>query len=153
MLMDIDLHRMSVVWEVISRVIGINNGFLISFMKNTTTSGVDHLFLRDANSGATESLLDAPGAASGPGAAKFAQVRERALEKAGGAQAIPLAGLDEPIKRERAAGRPVDGADIAALGELSTGHKRSGGPRNRTSSKGFGDPYVTVTPVPRGLQL
>jgi hypothetical protein len=26
---------------------------------------------------------------------------------------------------------------------------QSGGPRNRTSSKGFGDPHVTVTPVPQ----
>jgi hypothetical protein len=34
------------------------------------------------------------------------------------------------------------------LSGLSPG-QASGGPRNRTSSKGFGDPHVTVTPVPQ----
>ena len=33
------------------------------------------------------------------------------------------------------------------------GRCQSGGPRNRTSSSGFGDRHVTVTPVPQDQQI
>jgi hypothetical protein len=52
-----------------------------------------------------------------PGAAPFAQLRERALVIALGGHAIPIAGRDDLIRMKRAAGRPVDLADIAALTE------------------------------------
>src|SRR5262249_25554350 len=38
---------------------------------------------------------------------------------------------------------------VAGVLPAQTHIPRSGGPRNRTSSKGFGDPHVTVTPVPQ----
>jgi hypothetical protein len=52
-----------------------------------------------------------------PGAAPFAQLRERSLVIALGEHAIPIAGRDDLIRMKRAAGRPVDLADIAALTE------------------------------------
>lgn len=52
-----------------------------------------------------------------PGAAPFPQLRERALVIALGNHAIPIASRDDLIKMKRAAGRPVDIADIAALTE------------------------------------
>jgi hypothetical protein len=52
-----------------------------------------------------------------PGAAPFPQLRERALVIALGDRPIPIAGRDDLIRMKRAAGRPVDLADIAALTE------------------------------------
>ncbi len=62
-------------------------------------------------------LLDAPGAAS------FAQLRERALVIALGDRRIAIAGRDDLISMKRARGRPVDLADIAALTEPE--HRRN----------------------------
>jgi hypothetical protein len=56
-------------------------------------------------------LHDAPGAAPFPG------LRERALVIDLGERAIPIASRDDLINMKRAAGRPVDLADIAALTE------------------------------------
>jgi hypothetical protein len=52
-----------------------------------------------------------------PGAAPFPQLRERALVIAPGEHPIPIAGRDDLIRMKRAAGRPTDLADIAALTE------------------------------------
>jgi hypothetical protein len=52
-----------------------------------------------------------------PGAAPFAQLRERALVIALDGHPIPIAGRDDLISMKRASGRPVDLADIAALTE------------------------------------
>lgn len=52
-----------------------------------------------------------------PGAAPFSQLRERALLIALGDYQIAVASRDDLIKMKRAAGRPVDLADIAALTE------------------------------------
>jgi len=52
-----------------------------------------------------------------PGAAPFPQLRERALVIAPGGHPIPIAGRDDLIRMKRAAGRPTDLADIAALTE------------------------------------
>lgn len=52
-----------------------------------------------------------------PGAAPFPQLRERALVIALGRRQIAVASRDDIIKMKRAAGRPVDLADIAALTE------------------------------------
>jgi hypothetical protein len=52
-----------------------------------------------------------------PGAAPFTQLRERALPIALGDHPIPVVSRDDLIKMKRAAGRPVDRADIAALTE------------------------------------
>jgi len=56
-----------------------------------------------------------------PGAAPFAQLRERALVIALGDHAIPIAGRDDLIKMKRATGRSLDLADIAALTEPEHG--------------------------------
>jgi hypothetical protein len=53
-----------------------------------------------------------------PGAAPFSQLRERALLITLGDHPIPIASRDDLIKMKRAAGRPVDLADIAALTEI-----------------------------------
>lgn len=50
-----------------------------------------------------------------PGAADFAELRSRALEVRLGELRIPFAGRDDLIRMKRAAGRPVDLSDIAAL--------------------------------------
>jgi hypothetical protein len=52
-----------------------------------------------------------------PGAAPFPQLRERALLIELGDHSIPIASRDDLIKMKRAAGRPIDLADIAALTE------------------------------------
>ena len=52
-----------------------------------------------------------------PGAAPFPQLRKRALLIKLGEHPIPIASRDDLIKMKRAAGRPVDLADIAALTE------------------------------------
>jgi hypothetical protein len=52
-----------------------------------------------------------------PGAAKFEQLRARSLVIALGEQKVPIAGRDDLISMKRAAGRPVDLEDIAALTE------------------------------------
>jgi hypothetical protein len=52
-----------------------------------------------------------------PGAAPFAELRERALVIALGDHTIPIAGRDDLIRMKRAAGRSVDLSDIAALTE------------------------------------
>jgi hypothetical protein len=56
-----------------------------------------------------------------PGAAPYPQLRERALVIALGDYSIPIAGLDDLIRMKRAAGRPVDMADISALTEAEHG--------------------------------
>jgi hypothetical protein len=60
-----------------------------------------------------------------PGATSFAQLRERALVIALGDRAIPIASRDDLINMKRAAGRPVDIADIAALTEPEHREARS----------------------------
>ena len=52
-----------------------------------------------------------------PGAAAFGELRSRALVVKLGDTSIPIAGLDDLIAMKRAAGRPVDLEDIAALTE------------------------------------
>lgn len=52
-----------------------------------------------------------------PGAAPFPQLRDRALVIKLGDHSIPIASRDDLIKMKRAAGRPIDHADIAALTE------------------------------------
>jgi hypothetical protein len=52
-----------------------------------------------------------------PGAAPFEELRARALEVAVGDRKIPFAGRDDLISMKRAAGRPVDLGDVAALTE------------------------------------
>jgi len=52
-----------------------------------------------------------------PGAAKFAELRERALEVELGKLRIPFASREDLIRMKRAAARPVDLADIAVLSE------------------------------------
>jgi hypothetical protein len=52
-----------------------------------------------------------------PGAAPFGELRERAQVITLDDHAIPIAGRDDLIKMKRAAGRPIDLADIAALTE------------------------------------
>jgi hypothetical protein len=52
-----------------------------------------------------------------PGAAPFPQLRERALVITLGDQPIPIASRDDLIRMKRAAGRPVDLSDVAALTE------------------------------------
>jgi hypothetical protein len=64
-----------------------------------------------------------------PGAAPFPQLRERALLITLGDHPIPIASRDDLIKMKRAAGRPVDLADIAALTEPE--HQGRVDPSNR----------------------
>ncbi len=52
-----------------------------------------------------------------PGAATFEQLRARALVIALGDQEVPIVGRDDLISMKRAAGRPIDLEDIAALTE------------------------------------
>jgi hypothetical protein len=52
-----------------------------------------------------------------PGAAPFPELRKRALLITLDDHSIPIAARDDLIKMKRAAGRPVDLADIAALTE------------------------------------
>jgi hypothetical protein len=52
-----------------------------------------------------------------PGAARFEDLRVRALEVGLGALRIPFAGRDDMISMKRASGRPVDLGDVAALTE------------------------------------
>ncbi len=52
-----------------------------------------------------------------PGAAPFADLHRRSLVIALGDTPIPIAGRDDLIRMKRAAGRPVDLADIVALTE------------------------------------
>jgi hypothetical protein len=52
-----------------------------------------------------------------PGAAPFAQLRERALVIVLGGHPVPIAGRDDLISMKRASGRPVDLADVAVLTE------------------------------------
>jgi hypothetical protein len=52
-----------------------------------------------------------------PGAAPFAELRERALVITLANHAIAIAGRDDLIRMKRATGRPVDLSDIAALTE------------------------------------
>jgi hypothetical protein len=68
-----------------------------------------------------------------PGAAQFADLRERALEVELDELRIPFASREDLIRMKRAAARPVDLADIAALGEPESGRRagRSGTPMAR----------------------
>ena len=52
-----------------------------------------------------------------PGAATFDELRARALTIALGPHEIPVAGRDDLIRMKKAAGRPIDLEDIAALTE------------------------------------
>jgi hypothetical protein len=52
-----------------------------------------------------------------PGAASFPRLRERALLITLGDYSIPIASRDDLIRMKRAAGRPLDLADIVALTE------------------------------------
>ena len=52
-----------------------------------------------------------------PGAATFDEVRARALTISLGPHEIPVAGRDDLIRMKKAAGRPIDLEDIAALTE------------------------------------
>jgi len=52
-----------------------------------------------------------------PGAATFDELRARALTISLGPHDIPVAGRDDLIRMKRAAGRPIDLEDIAALTE------------------------------------
>lgn len=52
-----------------------------------------------------------------PGAAPFSQLRERALVITLSDRPIPIASKDDLIKMKRAAGRPIDLSDVAALTE------------------------------------
>ena len=52
-----------------------------------------------------------------PGAAPFPRLRQRALQIMLGDRQIPIASRDDLIKMKRAAGRPIDLSDVAALTE------------------------------------
>jgi hypothetical protein len=52
-----------------------------------------------------------------PGAGSFSQLRERALVITLGDRPIPIASRDDLIRMKRAAGRPIDLSDVAALTE------------------------------------
>jgi len=56
-----------------------------------------------------------------PGAAPYAQLRDRALVIALDELRIPVAGRDDLIRMKLARGRPVDRADVAALTDPETG--------------------------------
>lgn len=56
-----------------------------------------------------------------PGALPFTQLRERSLLIGLDDRQIPITGRDDLIRMKRAAGRPVDLADIAALTEPEHG--------------------------------
>ncbi|MBA2505692.1 MAG: hypothetical protein H0V29_07080 [Thermoleophilaceae bacterium] len=56
-----------------------------------------------------------------PGAAPYGQVRERALEVTIAGTTVAFAVLDDLISMKRAAGRPIDTGDIAALVEIDEG--------------------------------
>lgn len=58
-----------------------------------------------------------------PGAASFDELRSRSLVVALGSIEIPIAGRDDVISMKRAAGRPIDLEDIAALTEAE--HRRT----------------------------
>lgn len=60
------------------------------------------------------------------GAGSYAQLRERSLVIELGDHPIAIAGRDDLIRMKRAAGRPVDLADIAALTEPE--HERASVP-------------------------
>lgn len=60
-----------------------------------------------------------------PGAASFADMRARALEVSLGDLRIPFAAREDLIRMKRAAGRPVDLADIAALTLQDEPHRDS----------------------------
>jgi hypothetical protein len=53
-----------------------------------------------------------------PGAPPFEALREHALEVRLGALSIPFASREDLIRMKRAAGRPVDVADVAALTDI-----------------------------------
>ena len=59
-----------------------------------------------------------------PGAAPFAQLRERALVVELGDRSLAIAGRDDLIRMKLARGRPVDISDIAALTEPEHGVER-----------------------------
>ncbi|HTD57351.1 MAG TPA: hypothetical protein VNZ01_04170 [Solirubrobacteraceae bacterium] len=65
-----------------------------------------------------------------PGAAPFSQLRERALLITLGDYPIVVASRDDLIKMKRAAGRPVDLSDIAALTEPEHGRDDFGSTRD-----------------------
>ncbi len=58
-----------------------------------------------------------------PGAARFEQLRARGLVIALGELEVPIVGRDDLISMKRAAGRPIDLEDIAALTEPE--HRRN----------------------------
>jgi len=58
-----------------------------------------------------------------PGAAPFADMRARALEVSLGDLRIPFAAREDLIRMKRAAGRPLDLADIAALTSQDERHQ------------------------------
>lgn len=62
-----------------------------------------------------------------PGAAPFPQLRKRALVVALGSHSIPIASRDDLIKMKRAAARPIDLSDVAALTEAEH-HERDARP-------------------------
>jgi hypothetical protein len=57
-----------------------------------------------------------------PGAAPFAELRQRALLIRLGNLDIPIAGRDDLIQMKRARGRPIDLTDVAALTEAEHRH-------------------------------
>jgi Nucleotidyltransferase of unknown function (DUF6036) len=56
-----------------------------------------------------------------PGAAPYAELRERALVIALAGTQVPVAGRDDLIRMKLARGRPVDRADVAALSDSEAG--------------------------------
>ena len=56
-----------------------------------------------------------------PGAAPYAELRERALVIALADTQVPVAGRDDLIRMKLARGRPVDRADVAALSDPGAG--------------------------------
>ena len=56
-----------------------------------------------------------------PGAAPYAELRERAMVIALNETSVPVAGRDDLIRMKLARGRPVDRADVAALTDPEAG--------------------------------
>lgn len=106
----INLRRLAAALrELGARVSGTDAHLLEMDVYDVKTLGSGANFTLETNAGGLDFFGDAPGAAP------YEQMRERALLVDLGGLAIRVAGLDDLIRMKRAAGRPQDLADIAAL--------------------------------------
>lgn len=105
-----------------ARLSGVDAQLLGIDVYAAATLGSGANFTMETDAGGLDFFNDAPGAAP------YAQLRERALMIDLGGLAVRVAGRDDLIRMKQAAGRPQDLADIAALtaGE-SAGRENAGG--------------------------